>query len=90
MLLGIFTPCLCQSASDDAQRQADAHLRAAHRWLSENKPDAAIPELRAVVALDPSNIDARGNLGVLLFFQAKYTGAETHPRRFESIAKLSR
>lgn len=75
MLLSSFAPCLCQSASDDVQRQADAHLRAAHRWLSENKPDAAIPELRAVVALDPSNVDAHGNLGVLLFFQAKYTDA---------------
>jgi Tfp pilus assembly protein PilF len=75
MLLGIVAPCLSQPALDDAQRQADAHLREAHLLLSENKPEAAIPELRAVVALDPSNIDARGNLGVLLFFQAKYTDA---------------
>ena len=75
MLLGIVAPCQSQPALDDAQRQAAAHLREAHLLLSENKPEAAIPELRAVVALDPSNIDARGNLGVLLFFQAKYTDA---------------
>jgi len=65
---------LCQSASD-AQQQADTHLRQAHLLLSENKPDAAIPEFRAVVALDPSNIDAHGNLGVLLFFQGNYKEA---------------
>ncbi len=67
-------PCLCQPASD-AQQQAGAHLRQAHLLLSENKPDAAIPEFRAVVVLDPSNIDARGNLGVLLFFQGNYKEA---------------
>jgi tetratricopeptide (TPR) repeat protein len=74
MFLCLAAPCLCQPISD-VQRPADAHLREAHRLLSENKPDAAIPEFRAVVALDPSNIDARGNLGVLLFFEGKYADA---------------
>jgi Tfp pilus assembly protein PilF len=74
MLLCFAAPCLCQSVSD-AQQQAATHLRQAHLLLSENKPDAAIPEFRAVVALDPSNIDARGNLGVLLFFQGNYKEA---------------
>jgi tetratricopeptide (TPR) repeat protein len=74
MLLYFVAPCICQSVSD-TQQQAEAHLREAHRLLSENKPDAAIPELRATVALDPSNVDARGNLGVLLFFQGNYTDA---------------
>lgn len=74
MLLCFAVPCLCQTVSD-AQQQADAHLRQAHLLLSENKPDAAIPEFRAVVAIDPSNIDARGNLGVLLFFQGNYKEA---------------
>ena len=73
-VLCLAIPCLCQSVSD-AQQQADAHLRQAHLLLSENKPDAAIPEFRAVVAIDPSNIDARGNLGVLLFFQGNYKEA---------------
>lgn len=73
-VLCLAAPCLCQSASD-APQQPDVHLREAHRLLSENKPNAAIPEFRAVVALDPSNIDARGNLGVLLFFQGNYTEA---------------
>ena len=74
--------CLCQSPSD-AQQQSAAHLREAHRLLSENKPDAAIPEFRTVVALDPSNTDAHGNLGVLLFFQQKY--AEAIPELREAL-----
>jgi tetratricopeptide (TPR) repeat protein len=61
--------------SADAQNQVEAHLREAHRLLSENKPDAAIPEFRAILALDPSNIDALGNLGVLLFFRGHYADA---------------
>lgn len=73
-VLYLAIPCLCQSVSDP-QQQADTHLRQAHLLLSENKPDAAIPEFRAAVALDPSNIDARGNLGVLLFFQGNYKEA---------------
>src|ERR1700733_223654 len=70
----IAIPCLCQPASD-SQQQVEVHLREAHRLLSENRPDAAIPEFRAVVALDPSNTDAHGNLGVLLFFRGSYTEA---------------
>ncbi|MBB6143587.1 tetratricopeptide (TPR) repeat protein [Silvibacterium bohemicum] len=74
-LLSFFAmPCLCQPAPD-AQQQVETHLREAHRLLSENKPAAAIPEFKAVIALDPSNIDAHGNLGVLLFFQGNYTAA---------------
>ena len=67
--------------SPDAQTQAQVHLREAHRLLSENRPDAAIPEFRAILALDPSNIDALGNLGVLLFFQGQYLEAVPDLRR---------
>jgi Tfp pilus assembly protein PilF len=61
--------------ASDAQSQVEALLGEAHRLLSENKPDAAIPEFRAIIALDPSNIDALGNLGVLLFFHGQYAEA---------------
>jgi Tfp pilus assembly protein PilF len=74
ILLYSAASCLSQSASD-AQQQADAHLREAHRLLSENKPDAAIPEFRAAIALNPSDMDSRGNLGVLLFFRGDYANA---------------
>lgn len=74
MLLCSSTSSLSQAVSD-AQQQSATHLREAHRLLVENKPAEAVPEFRAVVALDPSNIDAHGNLGVLLFFQNNYTDA---------------
>jgi len=46
-----------------------SHKRQAAEYLKENRPDLAAPELKAIVALDPGNVDALGNLGVLLFFQ---------------------
>lgn len=63
------------SPNHSAQEQSAAHDRAARRYLAEKRPDLAIPELQKVVALDPANIEARGNLGVLLFFRGDYAGA---------------
>jgi tetratricopeptide (TPR) repeat protein len=74
-LLGLMCCVAVRGFGQSPDAQAEAHLREAHRLLSENKPDAAIPEFRAILALDPSNIDALGNLGVLLFFQGQYAEA---------------
>ncbi|HEX3661205.1 MAG TPA: tetratricopeptide repeat protein [Acidobacteriaceae bacterium] len=74
LLFGCVVSSFAQSRPD-TQGQIDAHLREAHRLLSENKPAAAIPEFRAILALDPANTDALGNLGVLLFFQGQYADA---------------
>ncbi|AXC11710.1 TPR domain protein [Acidisarcina polymorpha] len=73
MLVGISAYGVCQSSS--ATEQVEAHIREAHRLLSENRPAEAVPEFEAVVALDPANVDARGNLGVLLFFEKNYAAA---------------
>jgi Tfp pilus assembly protein PilF len=51
------------------------HSRLAQQYLVEKRPDLAIPELEKVVALDPNNVDAHGNLGVLLFFRGNYKDA---------------
>ncbi len=66
--------CLSQSPATH-QQQIESHKRQAALYLNESKPDLAIPEFRAIVALDPKNVDARGNLGVLLFFQGNYADA---------------
>lgn len=66
--------CVSQSAASRAQEIA-SHARQAQEFLKEQRPDLAIPEFRAMVALDPNNVDARGNLGVLLFFQGDYPAA---------------
>jgi tetratricopeptide (TPR) repeat protein len=52
----------------------------AHDYLRLKKPKLAVAEFRKVLVLDPDNVDARGNLGVLLFFQASYPEAITQLR----------
>lgn len=55
--------------------QLAQHTRLAQQYLSERRPGLAIPELRAILKLDPGNVDAHGNLGVLLFFEGHYAQA---------------
>jgi tetratricopeptide (TPR) repeat protein len=62
-------------APSSPQQNLEVHARLAQQYLSEGKPELALPELKAVVALDPANVDARGNLGVLLFFRGDYADA---------------
>ena len=64
--------------SSSAEEQARVHSQRAHQLLSEKKPELAAKEFTAVLADDPNNLDARANLGVLLFFQGKYSEAEPH------------
>jgi len=71
--------CVSQSTASRPQEIA-SHAHQAQEFLKERRPDLAIPEFRAIVALDPNNVDARGNLGVLLFFQGDYTAAIPHLR----------
>src|SRR5882762_2426851 len=66
--------CFAQSAPSH-QEQIESHKRQAQVFLKENRPDLAIPEFRAIVTLDRNNVDALGNLGVLLFFQGDYADA---------------
>ena len=70
-----------QSGQGSVSRQIQAHERQAHELLSQKKPELAAKEFAAVVALDPNNIDAQANLGVLLFFQKNYLQAEPHLRK---------
>ena len=71
--------CLSQSAAS-RQEQIESHNLQAQKFLNEHRPDLAIPEFRAVLALDQDNVYALGNLGVLLFFQGDYAGAIPHLR----------
>ena len=75
----VVIPSLCQTAPD-AKDQIELHSHLAQEYLSQRRPDLAIPELEKVVALNPKNADARGNLGVLLFFRGDYKGAVPHLR----------
>lgn len=78
--------CLAQDASDTQQQIAD-HSRKAQQYLQEKRPNLAIPELQALVALDPNNADARGNLGVLYFFKGDC--ADAAPQLRVAITQLA-
>ena len=71
--------CLAQDAGDTQQQIAE-HNHKIQQYLEEKRPDLAIPELQAMVALDPNNADARGNLGVLLFFKGDCLSATPQMR----------
>src|SRR6201995_4511045 len=61
-----------QGASSAHQQEIQEHLRKAGQYLQSNQPALAIPEFKAIVALDPKNVDALGNLGVIYFFANDY------------------
>jgi len=62
---------VCQTPSD-TQDQIAQHQRLVQQYLQQQRPDLAIPELQKVIELDPGNVDALGNLGVLYFFRGDY------------------
>jgi len=80
ILLWITGAALCQTPVPPLRDQIQQHTKAAEQYLAQQRPDLAIPELEKVVALDPNNTDARGNLGVLLFFRGEYQKAAPHLR----------
>ena len=81
--------CFAQVAAD-TQEQIARHNRKIQQYLQEEKPDLAIPEFQAVVALDPNNADARGNLGVLLFFKGDCVQAAPQLRAATSLPRSAR
>jgi tetratricopeptide (TPR) repeat protein len=66
--------CIAQDSADKA-RQISEHQRKVQEYLQEKKPQLAIPELQAIIVLDPSNMEVHANLGVLLFFQGQFVEA---------------
>ena len=63
-----------QTPSNNKEQIAQ-HERLAQQYLRKQQPDLAIPELKKIVALDPNNVEANANLGVLLFFRGEYAEA---------------
>jgi tetratricopeptide (TPR) repeat protein len=70
----LLQPAFSQSAQN-TQSQLAHHAQQAQVYLTQHQPLKAIPELQAVVALEPNNVEARANLGVLLFFQGQFPSA---------------
>ena len=81
LLLVAVAACLSQTQSvDDQHASFAAHIQKAKEFLAEKRPDLAIPEFEAAAAIDPQNVEAQGNLGVLLYFQGKPAEAIPHLR----------
>jgi tetratricopeptide (TPR) repeat protein len=68
---------LAQSPASKEQ-QIETHSRQAAEYLKNNRTDLAASEFKAILVLDPNNVDARGNLGVLLYFRGDYAQAAPH------------
>ena len=76
----VFLPWLALVAQDaqDVQHRVAALEQQVQKYLQEQKPQLAIPVLREIASLDPKNLNAQANLGVLLFFQDMYPEAIPH------------
>jgi len=68
------------SQAPTKQQQIESHSRQAQEFLRTNQPDLAVREFNSILELDPNNVDARGNLGVTLFFKGDYAKAAPHLR----------
>jgi cytochrome c-type biogenesis protein CcmH/NrfG len=79
VLLTCNVTSLCQTPSDNSS-DIQQHMRAAQQHMQEKRPDLAIPEFEAAIAIDPNNVDAQANLGVLLYFKRDFNGAVPHLR----------
>jgi tetratricopeptide (TPR) repeat protein len=71
---------VAQSNASSNSQQVQLHEQKAHELLSAKKPELAAKEFAAILAIDPKNLDAQANLGVLLYFEGKYVEAEPHLR----------
>lgn len=71
-----------QSASPKSDQAASVqeHLTRAQQYMRAHRPDLAIPELDALVKLNPSDMESQANLGVLLYFGHQYSQAIPHLR----------
>lgn len=79
--LVVWLPWLALEAQPpDLQQKIGGLEQQVQKHLQEQKPQLAIPVLREIASLDPKNLNARANLGVLLFFDGRYAEAIPHMR----------
>lgn len=75
--------CLASVLASPLSAQTDTaqqHRQKAQELLKSRRPDLARKEFEELVALDPRDVDAQANLGVLEYFEADFSEAEVHLR----------
>jgi tetratricopeptide (TPR) repeat protein len=68
------------TAAPDSAALTQQHLAKSQEYMRAHRPDLAVPELDAVVKLNPSDMESQANLGVLLYFGRQYAQAAPHLR----------
>jgi len=71
---------LAQAPASGSKREVQEHLARAQQAVADKQFDFATQEFSAVLALDPNNVEARGNLGVVQFLDGKYAEASKNLR----------
>jgi len=77
LAFALSSPCQVPPTSSDPIQE---HLRNAQQYLNQKRPDLAIPEFEAALALDPANLNAQADLGVLHYFSGDLAKAVPHLR----------
>ncbi len=77
LILSFAAVCAAQSSSDRAA-EIRKHLQSGQAFLKQQKPDDAAREFTAVSDLDPKNVEAQANLGVLAFLRGDCVHAAPH------------
>jgi tetratricopeptide (TPR) repeat protein len=73
----LYSTGLASQGASQSTETIDNLEHQAQQYLQQKKPQLAIPIFHQIISLDPQNVNAHGNLGVLLFFQNNYPDAIT-------------
>ncbi len=69
-----------QKSGSVPQRKIREHFARAQQAMEQKQLDTAFQEFSAILALDPKNVEARGDLGVVQFLQGKHAEASENLR----------
>jgi tetratricopeptide (TPR) repeat protein len=74
----IQSPLAGQTDANAQDAQIPSRLKHAQQLLAEQKPQLAIEEYRSILAIQPDNLEAQANLGIVFFFQGQCSEAMEH------------
>lgn len=77
-LLPVLCFAMCSAVLGAQSSDLQQHERKAQEYLKARQPERARQEFEAIVQVQPQNLNAQANLGVLLFFAGKVQDAEPH------------